>query len=188
MSASRSAWVGMGVKTGSSTASSEGWLRATVGALVGETTGPADGAVESLQPASVRIGNKAAKKNAWRRWRNFDRDVIVLELSQSSEIRPERFGDENVAVRLLAGFEQGDVEPRQGDAGAVESVAENIFPFAVLVTQIHPARLEILEIAARGNFQPGVDARGPDLNIIALRRAKANISRAEGNHAIVQAE
>ena len=46
------------------------------GALVGETTGPTAGGAESLQPASVRVKNKTAKRKTW--WRNFDCDAINL--------------------------------------------------------------------------------------------------------------
>ena len=73
---------------------------------------------------------------------------VYLELRPSSEIRPERFGKQNVAIGLLIGFQQRDEKPGQRQAGTVKSVTENIFTFAVFVAQIHASRLEILEVAA----------------------------------------
>src|ERR1700683_4433796 len=83
MSASRSAWMAIGLISGNSTGASSGFWLVTAGvtcaesgALGGMTTGPAAGGGDSLRPPSVNVRNKAAKREAWRRWRNFDRDVI----------------------------------------------------------------------------------------------------------------
>jgi hypothetical protein len=50
------------------------------------------------------------------------------------------------AIVLQSRLEQGDVEPRQGRARAVQCVAKVVSSVLSFKAQIHPAGLEILEI------------------------------------------
>ena len=67
-------------------------------------------------------------------------------------------------------------------------MAEAILSLRVLETQIHPTRLEILEVRAARHFQIRVLSRRPDFDVVSLGRAKTEIARAKFDHAIVQAE
>ena len=65
---------------------------------------------------------------------------------RSAEVRLEWSGEEDRAVGLLVGLEEGDVEAGEGGAGAVEGVAELVFAVLVLEAQRHAAGLVVAEI------------------------------------------
>ena len=109
-------------------------------------------------------------------------------MRSDAEVAAQRLGNEHGAVGLLIRLQQRDVEPRQRGAGAVERVAELVFPVLVLEAQRHAARLEVAEIRAARHFEIGVLAGRPDFDVVGLRRAEADVAGAEFDDAVVQAE
>lgn len=85
-------------------------------------------------------------------------------------------------------FQQGDVESRQGGAGAVQGVTEDILPALIFIAQVHASRLEIFKIAARRHFQPVLQTGRPDFDVVALGRTETEIAGAEGDDAVVKLE
>ncbi len=76
------AWSGM--MTGPDGAGGTTWESPGAGAVLA-----AGGVVESLQAASVSVRNKAARRDAWRRGRNCDRDVICLGEIKAGSIKAD---------------------------------------------------------------------------------------------------
>ena len=58
----------------------------------------------------------------------------------------------------------------------------------VLESQIHPARLKILEVRTARYFEIRLLSRRPNLQVVSLRRAEPEIARAQFDHAIMQPE
>lgn len=84
----------------------------------------------------------------------------AFDLGQSPQIGPKRLGDLHRSVDCLVVLQKRDDRARQGHTGAVQGV--DSFDLSVLVVETDPcaARLKILEIAARGNFEPLVEPGG----------------------------
>jgi hypothetical protein len=67
-------------------------------------------------------------------------------------------------------------------------VAKPVLPLAILEAQIHAARLEILEVRTARDFEVSALSRRPDFQIVGLRRAEGHVTRAQLDHAIMEAE
>ncbi len=105
-----------------------------------------------------------------------------------TEMAPEGFRDEDAAVGLPVGLEQGNVDAGQRGAGAVEGVAEAVFAVGILEPEVQPAGLEILEIRAARDLEIGVLAGRPDLDVVGFRAAEAEVAGAKLDDAVMEAE
>ena len=112
----------------------------------------------------------------------------ALEIFSAPKWPLKGLRDEDAAIRLLAGLEEGDVNAGQRGAGAVEGVAEAVFAFGVLEAEVEPAGLEILEIGATGDFEVGVLAGSPDLDVVGFGAAEAEVAGAKLDDAVMEAE
>lgn len=100
----------------------------------------------------------------------------------------EGFGEEDGAVGLLMGFDQGDEESGEGGAGAVEGVGEAVFAVGVFVAEVHAAGLVVAEGGTAGDFEVGFLAGGPDFDVVGFGGAEADVAGAEFDDAVVEAE
>ena len=107
--------------------------------------------------------------------------------SVRAEIRLQLFRNRHRPIRSLIRLDQRREQSRQRQPRTVERVAEPVF-LRVLEPQIHPARLEILEVRAARHFQIRVLPRRPHFDIVGLRRAETEIARAQLDDAVMQAE
>ena len=88
----------------------------------------------------------------------------------------------------MALFEQGDVEARQGGAGAVESAGETVFPLGILVAEAHAAGLVVTEARATGDFEVLAVAGCPNFDVVSFRGREADVAGAKLDGAVMQAE
>ena len=105
-----------------------------------------------------------------------------------TNIRREDFRQFDVAVGLLAVFEEGDHQAGEGDATAVESVDEAVFAVLGFIADVAATGLEIFAIGDAGDFEVGVLTRGPDFDVVGFAGGEAEIAGAEFEDAIVEAE
>jgi len=96
--------------------------------------------------------------------------------------------EEDGAIGLLVGFEEGDEESWEGGTGAVDGVTEVIFAVFGFEPESHATGLEVIEQGAAGNFEVSVLAWGPDFDIESLGGTEAEIAGAEFDDAVVEAE
>src|SRR5205807_4258027 len=73
---------------------------------------------------------------------------MTLELTdlRRPKIWLQYFWNPHRAIRLLIRFDQRCEQSRQRESRPIQGVAKAILPVRVLETQIHPARLEFLEV------------------------------------------
>ena len=83
-------------------------------------------------------------------------------------------------------FEKSHHEAREGDAGAVERVDEFRLAVRVAEAAVETPRLVVGEARARGHLEPLLLARRPEFEIVALRRRKAHVARAELEDTVVE--
>ncbi len=70
----------------------------------------------------------------------------------AAEVTLEGLGDEDAAVGLLVGLDEGDKEAGEGGAGPVEGVRETVFAFGVFESEVHAAGLVVAEVGAAGDL------------------------------------
>jgi hypothetical protein len=111
---------------------------------------------------------------------------IPLE-SRLAVVGLERFRNVDGPVRILALLEEGHEKTGKGGARTVQSMAEVVSSLGVFVSKFHAASLVIAKARAAGDLKIFALTRCPDLDVICLTGAKANVAGTEFNDLIVKA-
>src|SRR5688572_13239417 len=67
-------------------------------------------------------------------------------------------------------------------------MTEPVLSLRILEAEIHPARLEILEVGTGRDFEISPLPWRPRLEVVALGGAEGNVARAKLDHAVMQSE
>src|SRR5437667_8789543 len=126
----------------------------------------------STTPASLRGPNEARILSGAR-----DPLLPVHVLAQGAR-------HANRPVGVLAVLENRDQGAPDGEAGAVQGMHRLGLALLVAESRLHAARLERLEVGARGDLAIRLLRRQPDLDIVGLRRRKAGVPGAQRHHAV----
>src|SRR5207248_1369169 len=96
------------------------------------------------------------------------------------QIRAERLGDDDRAVRALIVLEKTSDGARERESRSVQCVNEAWFiTFGRAKANVRAARLEIATVAARRHLEPRADAGRPRLEVVGHGRREAGIARRE---------
>src|SRR5215204_3009428 len=103
--------------------------------------------------------------------------------------RPERFGDDDRAVRLLVVLKDGEPRAPHREPRAVERVdVLGLRAARAAEAYLRAPRLIRLEVRAGGDFAEGVLRGQPHFEVVRLRRRAAHVARRERDDAVVQPE
>src|SRR4030066_1685879 len=106
--------------------------------------------------------------------------VILTDDLLPFQVRPEDLWYSHRTVLVLVIVQDGDHGPGERDSRAVQRVHELAFQMRLPPELDHrPSCLELLEIAARGDFQPLVHGRGVALNVVCLRGEEFRVRTAQ---------
>ena len=92
------------------------------------------------------------------------------------------------AVGILALLEKGYEKTGKGGAGTIQGVAEVVSPLGIFVAKFHTARLIVTKARAARHFEIFSLAGSPDLDVIGLTGAKADVAGAEFDNLIMKAK
>src|SRR5690606_10003718 len=111
-------------------------------------------------------------------------------LFDPAHVRPQYLGNDDAAVFLLVVLDHRNRRATGRNTGAVQGVhgLGPVAVFGVAPTCLHAARLEGLAVGDRGNLAVLALPRQPYFEVMRLRRAEADVTRAQRDDAIRQAE
>src|SRR5579885_292312 len=112
---------------------------------------------------------------------------LSRELLQSAQVGPEGLRHGHRTVGILIVLEHGHERSPDSEPGAVQRMY-GLGPAAVGIAPagLHAPRLEGLEVAAGGDLPIAALRRQPDLEIIGLGAAEADVGAAEGDRPVRQ--
>src|SRR5581483_2031308 len=113
------------------------------------------------------------------------RDAFAAELARRAEA-PQRFRHGDAAVRVLEVLHERDERPRR-DRGAVERV-HVLEPAVAARTDVEPARLVIGRVRRRRELAVALLPGEPALDVVLLRRRRAQVARRDVHDAVRQVE
>src|SRR5881394_4273934 len=94
----------------------------------------------------------------------------------SIHVRHERVRHADRAVGVLEILEDRDHGASHGEPGTVDGVHRGDLSLLVAKARLHAARLERLEVRARGDFAIGTLPRQPHLEVVSLRAREARVA------------
>ena len=97
----------------------------------------------------------------------------------SLKVVAQWFRDEDGAVDLLVGFDDGHKEACQGHPAAVQHVRQLIAALLCLEAQFHAAGLKVLGIRNAADLKVAPLSRCPDLDVIGPCSTEADIAGAQ---------
>src|SRR5579883_576454 len=133
-------------------------------------------------PRPLAAGRRAALRPAC------GERLARLQAREAVHVRLQSGGNEHGTVGLLEIFEDGDPGAPDRQAVAVERVRESGLALGVAHFDVGAAGLEILAVAARGDLAIGLLRGQPDLEVVGLGGAEAEVGGAKGDDAIGQLE
>src|SRR2546421_13056998 len=114
--------------------------------------------------------------------------LTAFYLLRPAHVRPERFGDDDRAVLTLIVFENREPSATDGKPRPVERV--DVFGLRAARASeayLRAPRLVRLEVRARRDFAERVLRRQPDLYVVSLCRARADVAGRERDDSVVKA-
>src|SRR5689334_9056539 len=107
----------------------------------------------------------------------------------AADVRTKRGRDDHRAISLLVLLEDRNQRATNREARAVERVDRTrSLAGRRPVADLGAPRLEVLVVRARGDLAERALAREPDLDVVGLGRAEAEVAGAQGDHSIMKAE
>src|SRR5687768_52156 len=104
-----------------------------------------------------------------------------------SQIGPEDRGNPDRAVGGLVVLQDGRDGPGEGDSGGVQGVDElRLGTRGGTEAYVGAPGLEVGEGAGAGALQPGLDSRGPHLEVVGARRAVSGVAAGQLRHPVGQ--
>src|SRR5690606_23069330 len=97
-------------------------------------------------------------------------------------VSAQSLGHRDAAILVLIVLEHGHQGTANSETGTIDGVQEfRLAGDGIAPTCLHATRLEVTEVAARGNLAVGVLARQPHFEIVGLARGEADVTTAEND-------